>query len=151
MRGLEGGGKSRRASSRRRHAESGRPSVNAEGWQARALSWLLAILATLAIVGAVATMSTNGSGAIADRSDVGTPVISTDPRSGDPVSAEAAAPFTTGAAREPTIVEATLREADALRDVAGWLAALTYAVLALVALAAVGVLALFRIGRPPER
>ena len=34
--------------------------MTAGGWQARALSWLLAIFATLAMVGAVATMSTNG-------------------------------------------------------------------------------------------
>ncbi len=125
--------------------------MNAEGWQARALSWLLAILATLAIVGAVATMSTNGGGGVASRGDASAPVMRTDPRGDDPARAAAAAPFTSGAAREPTVVEATLREADALREVAGWLAALTYAVLALVAVAAVGVLALFRIGRPPER
>ncbi len=122
-----------------------------EGWQARALSWLLAVFATLAMVGAVATMSTNtpggmaqGSGGQASRSD-GTPAI--DPRN-PAADAGTPAPFTTGAPRELTPEQRAARvQADALRDIAGWLGALTYAVLALVAVMAVGVLALFRIAQ----
>jgi hypothetical protein len=124
--------------------------MNPQGWQARALSWALAIFATLAMVGAVATMSTNGPGG-AGRAGSSPPPAQPPPESGDReqgVSAEAPAPFTTGA--PPTVsaeVDATRRQADALRDIAGWLAALTYAVLALVAVAAVGVLALFRLSQ----
>ncbi|KQM96494.1 MULTISPECIES: hypothetical protein [unclassified Sphingomonas] len=120
------------------------------GWQARALSWLLAVFATLAMVGAVATMSTNTPGGMADgggqasRSDGPQAVDSraAAPEAGTP------APFTTGAPRELTPEQTTARiHADALHDIAGWLAALTYAVLALVAVMAVGVLALFRIAQ----
>ncbi|KQN35738.1 hypothetical protein ASG37_15610 [Sphingomonas sp. Leaf407] len=120
------------------------------GWQARALSWLLAVFATLAMVGAVATMSTNTPGGMADgggqasRSD-GPQAV--DSRAAAP-EADTPAPFTTGAPRELTPEQRTARvQADALHDIAGWLAALTYAVLALVAVMAVGVLALFRIAQ----
>jgi len=120
--------------------------VTAAGWQARALSWLLAIFATLAMVGAVATMSTNGgptrSGA---EVDTGAPER-VDPRTGAPEPPPA--PFTTGAPRVETPESiATAAQAAATRKVADWLAVLTYAVLALVAVLAVGVLALFRIAQ----
>ncbi len=122
-----------------------------EGWQARALSWLLAVFATLAMVGAVATMSTHGPGGMtqsgggqASRNDGSQRADSPNAMS----DADAPAPFTTGAPREPTPEQRTARvQADALHDIAGWLAALTYAVLALVAVMAVGVLALFRIAQ----
>lgn len=117
------------------------------GWQARALSWLLAIFATLAMVGAVATMSTNGgstrSGAEGDTIDRAGRI---DPRTGTPLPPPA--PFTTGAPRIETPESiATAAQAAATRSVADWLAVLTYAVLALVAVLAVGVLALFRIAQ----
>ncbi len=123
--------------------------MTSDGWQARALSWLLAVFATLAMVGAVATMSThtpggaNREGGPADRT---IPQGKTDPRTGD--AAASPAPFTTGAPRVvSTEATALLRQADALHEIAGWLAALTWAVLALVAVAAVGVLALFRLAQ----
>lgn len=119
-----------------------------EGWQARALSWALAIFATLAMVGAVATMSTDG-GASRSGAEVDTGAVQrVDPRTGAPVSATPPAPFTTGAPRVETPQSiATARQADATRAVARWLEVLTYAVLALVAVLAVGVLALFRIAQ----
>ncbi len=120
--------------------------MTADGWQARLLSWALAILATLAIVGAVATMSTNISGVEgATNVEAGVPMAQVDPRTGAPVPEASPAPFTQGAPRVPQPRSAAMRQADALRDIAGWLAVLTWAVLALVAVAAVGVLALFRI------
>ena len=116
-----------------------------EGWQARLLSWALAIFATLAMVGAVATMSTDG-GSSRPASEVGT----SDDRRGDPRTGEAPppAPFTTGAPRVETPDSiAITRQAEATRTVSRWLEVLTYAVLALVAVLAVGVLALFRIAQ----
>lgn len=117
-----------------------------EGWQARLLSWALAIFATLAMVGAVATMSTNG-GSSRSGAEVGADATGrVDPRTGAPVPPPA--PFTTGAPRAETAQSiATARQAAATRSVADWLAVLTYAVLALVAVLAVGVLALFRIAQ----
>jgi hypothetical protein len=122
--------------------------MTAGGWQARALSWVLAIFATLAMVGAVATMSTNG-GPTRPAGDVaGGPAQRVDPRTGDPVAQAPPAPFTTGAPRIETPESiAITRQAEAMRGVSGWLAVLTYAVLALVAVLAVGVLALFRIAQ----
>ncbi|WP_242119607.1 hypothetical protein [Sphingomonas lacusdianchii] len=119
-----------------------------EGWQARALSWALAIFATLAMVGAVATMSTDG-GTSRSGAEVDTGAVQrVDPRTGAPVSATSPAPFTTGAPRIETPQSiATARQADATRAVTRWLEVLTYAVLALVAVLAVGVLALFRIAQ----
>lgn len=119
-----------------------------EGWQARALSWALAIFATLAMVGAVATMSTDG-GTSRSGAEVDTGAVQrVDPRTGEPVPATPPAPFTTGAPRVETPQSiATARQADATRAVSRWLAVLTYAVLALVAVLAVGVLALFRIAQ----
>lgn len=119
--------------------------MTAGGWQARALSWLLAIFATLAMVGAVATMSTNG-GPTRSGAEVGSDAAErVDPRTGGPVPP---APFTTGAPRVETPQSiATAAQAAATRKVADWLAVLTYAVLALVAVLAVGVLALFRIAQ----
>lgn len=118
-----------------------------QGWQARLLSWALAIFATLAMVGAVATMSTNGGGSSRSGAEVGTDApAQVDPRTGAPVPPPA--PFTTGAPRAETAQSiATARQAAATRSVADWLAVLTYAVLALVAVLAVGVLALFRIAQ----
>lgn len=116
-----------------------------EGWQARLLSWALAIFATLAMVGAVATMSTDG-GSTRSGSEVGT---GADQRA-DPRGPEAPppAPFTTGAPRVETPDSiAITRQAEATRTVSRWLEVLTYAVLALVAVLAVGVLALFRIAQ----
>lgn len=120
--------------------------MTAGGWQARALSWLLAIFATLAMVGAVATMSTNG-GPTRSGAEVGSDAAErVDPRTGAPVPPPA--PFTTGAPRVETPQSiATAAQAAATRKVADWLAVLTYAVLALVAVLAVGVLALFRIAQ----
>lgn len=119
-----------------------------EGWQARALSWALAIFATLAMVGAVATMSTDG-GTSRSAPEVGTGTVQrVDPRTGEPISAPPPAPFTTGAPRVETPQSiATTRQAEATRAVSRWLEVLTYAVLALVAVLAVGVLALFRIAQ----
>lgn len=119
-----------------------------EGWQARALSWALAIFATLAMVGAVATMSTDG-GTSRSGAEVDTGAVQrVDPRTGEPVPATSPAPFTTGAPRIETPQSiATARQADATRAVSRWLEVLTYAVLALVAVLAVGVLALFRIAQ----
>lgn len=120
--------------------------MTADGWQARVLSWALAILATLAIVGAVATMSTNTPGVGgATVGEAGVPVARVDPRTGEPIPEASPAPFTQGAPRVPQPTSAAMQQADALRDIAGWLAVLTWAVLALVAVAAVAVLALFRI------
>lgn len=121
--------------------------MTAGGWQARALSWLLAIFATLAMVGAVATMSTNGGGSSRSGAEVGTDAAErVDPRTGAPLPPPA--PFTTGAPRVETAQSiATAKQAAATRSVADWLAVLTYAVLALVAVLAVGVLALFRIAQ----
>ncbi len=120
------------------------------GWQARALSWVLAVFATLAMVGAVATMSTNTPGGMT-QSGGGQASRSESPADRAPergTTIEEPAPFTTGAPREETREQATARvQASALRDIAGWLEALTYAVLALVAVMAVGVLALFRIAQ----
>ncbi len=117
-----------------------------EGWQARLLSWALAIFATLAMVGAVATMSTDG-GSPRSASEVGT---GADQRA-DPRSAEAPPPpppFTTGAPRVETPDSVAMtRQVEATRTVSRWLEVLTYAVLALVAVLAVGVLALFRIAQ----
>ncbi|MDJ0278147.1 hypothetical protein QLH51_15215 [Sphingomonas sp. 2R-10] len=118
-----------------------------EGWQARLLSWALAIFATLAMVGAVATMSTDG-GSPRPAVEVG----AGEDRRGDPRSSEAPppppAPFTTGAPRAETPDSiAMARQAEATRTVSRWLEVLTYAVLALVAVLAVGVLALFRIAQ----
>lgn len=123
--------------------------MSADGWQARFLSWVLAIIATLAIVGAVATMSTNTMPGGSARSDGQYPTTQrADERAGDsPVAIASDAPFTTGAPRVPQPPTPAMRQADALRDIAGWLKALTFAVVALVAVAAVGVLALFRLGR----
>lgn len=122
--------------------------MSADGWPARVLSWALAILATLAIVGAVATMSTNTMPGGAARSERGEPAMQAAAMRDDvPPSGRADVPFTTGAPRVPAPPTPAMRQADDLRDVAGWLEALTYAVLALVAVAAVGVLALFRLGR----
>lgn len=120
--------------------------MTAGGWQARALSWLLAIFATLAMVGAVATMSTNG-GPTRSGADGGSGSVErVDPRSGAPLPPPA--PFTTGAPRIETPESiATAAQAAATRRVSDWLAVLTYAVLALVAVLAVGVLALFRIAQ----
>jgi hypothetical protein len=120
--------------------------MTAGGWQARALSWLLAIFATLAMVGAVATMSTNG-GPTRSGAEVDTDATrQVDPRTGAPVPPPA--PFTTGAPRVETPQSiAVAAQAAATRKVADWLAVLTYAVLALVAVLAVGVLALFRIAQ----
>ncbi len=119
-----------------------------EGWQARALSWVLAVFATLAMVGAVATMSTNTPGGMT-QSGGGQATRTESAADRSPprgTTIEEAAPFTTGAPREETREQATARvQANALKDIAGWLQALTYAVLALVAVTAVGVLALFRI------
>ncbi len=118
------------------------------GWQARALSWALAMFATLAMVGAVATMSTDGGsprpasegGAGDDRR--------VDPRTGEALPVPPPAPFTTGAPRVETPGSiAMARQAEATRTVSRWLEVLTYAVLALVAVLAVGVLALFRIAQ----
>lgn len=119
-----------------------------EGWQARALSWALAIFATLAMVGAVATMSTDG-GSSRSGAEVGTREVQRiDPRTGEALLAPPPAPFTTGAPRvETPVTIATARQADATRAVSRWLEVLTYAVLALVAVLAVGVLALFRIAQ----
>jgi len=119
-----------------------------EGWQARLLSWALAIFATLAMVGAVATMSTDG-GTSRPAPEGGTgDVRRVDPRTGEPVPPTPPAPFTTGAPRVETPQSiATARQADATRAVSRWLEVLTYAVLALVAVLAVGVLALFRIAQ----
>lgn len=121
--------------------------MTAGGWQARALSWLLAIFATLAMVGAVATMSTNGGGSSRSGAEVGTDAAErVDPRTGAPLPPPP--PFTTGAPRVETAESiATAKQAAATRSVADWLAVLTYAVLALVAVLAVGVLALFRIAQ----
>ena len=119
--------------------------MTAGGWQARALSWVLAIFATLAMVGAVATMSTRG-GSTRTGAEVGTDTSGrVDPRTGAPLPP---APFTTGAPRVETAQSiAIAAQAAATRSVADWLAVLTYAVLALVAVLAVGVLALFRIAQ----
>lgn len=119
--------------------------MSADGWQARFLSWVLAIIATLAIVGAVATMSTNTMPGGSARSDG--PYPTTQRADDSPVAIASNAPFTTGAPRAPQPPTPAMRQADALRDIAGWLKALTFAVVALVAVAAVGVLALFRLGR----
>ncbi|MFD1033844.1 hypothetical protein ACFQ15_04180 [Sphingomonas hankookensis] len=116
-----------------------------EGWQARLLSWALAIFATLAMVGAVATMSTDG-GSPRSGSEVGTGAD----RRADPRNPEAPppAPFTTGAPRVETPDSVAMtRQVEATRTVSRWLEVLTYAVLALVAVLAVGVLALFRIAQ----
>ncbi|KQM62176.1 MULTISPECIES: hypothetical protein [unclassified Sphingomonas] len=114
--------------------------MTAGGWQARALSWVLAM------VGAVATMSTNG-GSSPSGANTGTDATErVDPRTGQPLLPPA--PFTTGAPRIETAESiATAKQAAATRSVADWLAVLTYAVLALVAVLAVGVLALFRIAQ----
>ncbi len=116
-----------------------------EGWQARLLSWALAIFATLAMVGAVATMSTDG-GSTRSGSEVATGADQrADPRG---PGAPPPAPFTTGAPRVETPDSiAITRQAEATRTVSRWLEVLTYAVLALVAVLAVGVLALFRIAQ----
>ncbi len=116
-----------------------------EGWQARLLSWALAIFATLAMVGAVATMSTDG-GSSRSPSEVGAnDAQRTDPQTGE---APPPAPFTTGAPRvETPATIAAARQVEATRTVSRWLEVLTYAVLALVAVLAVGVLALFRIAQ----
>ncbi|KQM26454.1 MULTISPECIES: hypothetical protein [unclassified Sphingomonas] len=120
--------------------------MTAGGWQARALSWVLAIFATLAMVGAVATMSTKG-GSSRSGAEVGTDAAGrVDPRTGAPLPPPA--PFTTGAPRVETAESAAMaQQAAATRSVSDGLAVLTYAVLALVAVLAVGVLALFRIAQ----
>lgn len=120
--------------------------MTAGGWQARALSWLLAIFATLAMVGAVATMSTNGGPTRSGAEGSGGSTERVDPRTGSPLPPPA--PFTTGAPRVETPESiAAAAQTAATRRVSDWLAVLTYAVLALVAVLAVGVLALFRIAQ----
>ncbi|MGN5375582.1 hypothetical protein [Sphingomonas hankookensis] len=115
-----------------------------QGWQARLLSWALAIFATLAMVGAVATMSTDG-GSPRPASEAGT---GNERRAGPRTGEAPPAPFTTGAPRVETPDSIAInRQAEATRTVSRWLEVLTYAVLALVAVLAVGVLALFRIAQ----
>ena len=120
--------------------------MTAGGRQARALSLLLAIFATLAMVGAVATMSTRG-GASRSGAEIGADAAGrVDPRTGAPLPPPA--PFTTGAPQVATAESAAMaQQAAATRSVSDGLAVLTYAVLALVAVLAVGVLALFRIAQ----
>lgn len=120
--------------------------MTAGGWQARALSWVLAIFATLAMVGAVATMSTRGGSSRSGAESGADTAGQVDPRTGAPLPPPA--PFTTGAPRVETAESAAMaQQAAATRSVSDGLAVLTYAVLALVAVLAVGVLALFRIAQ----
>ena len=120
--------------------------MTAGGWQARALSWVLAIFATLAMVGAVATMSTRGGSSRSGVEAGADAADRSDPRTGTPMPPPA--PFTTGAPPIATAESVAMaQQAAATRSVSDGLAVLTYAVLALVAVLAVGVLALFRIAQ----
>ncbi|URW75225.1 hypothetical protein M9980_11835 [Sphingomonas donggukensis] len=123
-------------------------------WLARTMMLVLASMATLALIGSLASVSNTNlrdafPGAV-ERPEPGgamesQPTAPAAPPSADPSSAQAGQPVRV-AAPPP---------ADRTDEIARWLKALTYAVLALAAFAAAGVVALARIaghlGRVADR
>ncbi|MFD1787800.1 hypothetical protein ACFSC3_09455 [Sphingomonas floccifaciens] len=115
-------------------------------WIARTTMLVLAALATLALIGSLASVSDSPIGD-AFPGQVAQPISDTPP--GPPAET---APPATGSAAEPVPQEAgeiaTVERivAERERESARWLKALTYALIALAAFAAAGVVALVRIG-----
>ncbi|WP_156347026.1 hypothetical protein [Sphingomonas sp. Leaf33] len=114
-------------------------------WIARTTMLVLAALATLALIGSLASVSNSPigdafPGQVATQDAPGPdappapPTVRQETESSDAASARSAT----------ATVERILAQRDA--EVARWLKALTYAVIALAAFAAAGVLALVRIG-----
>lgn len=117
-------------------------------WIARTAMLALATLATLALIGSLASVSDSTVGDAfpgtipAPAEPVGE-MIETTPT--EPMQADGASSIATPAGDAVRTVAAPPPSTDA-REIARWLKALTYAVLALAAIAAAGVIALVRIG-----
>lgn len=122
--------------------------MNIVDWIARTTMLVLAALATLALIGSLASVSNApigqafpGQVAVQEASAPDSPPASTNaPR--EPADAET--PDTAAATGTIATVQRIAAQRDA--EVARWLKALTYAVIALTAIAAAGVVALARIG-----
>jgi hypothetical protein len=117
-------------------------------WIARTAMLALATLATLALIGSLASVSdsTVGDvfpGAIPAPAEPGSETIETTPA--EPTRADETRSTATPATGAAQTVAAPPPSNDA-REIARWLKALTYAVLALAVIAAAGVIALVRIG-----
>jgi len=116
-------------------------------WIARTTMLALAALATLALIGSLASVSNSPIGdAFPGRvamEEVSAPDSAPAPADARTAPAGAESPATAAATMTAT-VERVAAQRDA--EVARWLKALTYAVIALAAFAAAGVVALVRIG-----
>ena len=125
--------------------------MKAVDWLARTAMLVLAALATLALIGSLASVSDSPIGD-AFPGQVAVQDVPTPPNPVGAASSGADATPAAGATEptEPTgtAMVASVERAAAVRDreVARWLKALTYAVIALAAVAAAGVVALVRIG-----
>ncbi len=118
-------------------------------WIARTTMLVLAALATLALIGSLASVSNSPIGA-AFPGTVAPPPPETVPVEAS-TSQPADAPTTTAPDTPETdaarvVAQADRAAASRASEVARWLKALTYAVIALAAFAAAGVVALLRIG-----
>lgn len=120
-------------------------------WFARTAMLVLAALATLALIGSLASVSNSpvaGSFPGGGSEDAAGPPPAGPPAPpGDDPAPGPSAPDRADAPVDARPVAASPRGTDdGAREVARWLKALTYAVIALVAVAAAGVIALVRIG-----
>jgi len=110
---------------------------------------VLAALATLALIGSLASVSDSPIGAVFP-GQVALQDTPASPAAESPSASDTGPAVTTAAPPQGarTALAATAEQTAAARDtdVARWLKALTYAVIALVAVAAAGVVALVRIG-----
>lgn len=115
-------------------------------WIARTTMLVLAALATLALVGSLASVSNSPIGdAFPGQAAVRDAPATDDIAAADPAAAGKAEPPEQAVTQ--TMVATVERVATQReREVARWLKALTYAVIALAAFAAAGVVALVRIG-----
>ncbi|WP_294297553.1 hypothetical protein [uncultured Sphingomonas sp.] len=117
-------------------------------WVARTTMLVLAALATLALIGSLASVSNSPIGQVFPGQ-----VAVQEPPAPDSLPTSAGAPPASADAESPenavamrTVATAERIAAQRETEVARWLKALTYAVIALAAFAAAGVVALVRIG-----
>ncbi len=116
-------------------------------WIARTAMLVLAALATLALIGSLASVSNSPIGAAFPGLLAGQDVPSSE-RTPAPAEARDASAGAESPESVAATVTATVERTAASRDaeIARWLKALTYAVIALAAIAAAAVVALARIG-----
>ena len=116
--------------------------MRAIDWLARTAMLVLAALATLALIGSLASVSNSAigdvfPGAVPER---------VDPRESAPRLDVADGPIGSESGATMTIESPVAAAPPERHETARWLKALTYAVIALVAVGAAGVIALARIG-----